>query len=72
MDIIKPDGTELDEEKEEKEGGFIAVNADDDNENGKPDIGDNKPVKGENDLIGLKMALQPKGVKGKVRLKASQ
>ncbi len=47
---------------EEDPGGFVAVNDDDDNENGNPDKDDAPPVANEDDLVKLEFRLLPESL----------
>ncbi len=56
------------DDKEEKEGGYVIKNDNDDDENGTLDINENQPVSGENDIIDLTLSVQPTTGEGDVIL----
>jgi hypothetical protein len=60
MDGVKDDDYHFPTVTEEiTPGGFIAVNDDDDNGNGKPDNEESGTVSGEDDLVGMQLSVAP-------------
>ncbi|MDE3002366.1 MAG: Ig-like domain-containing protein, partial [Gemmatimonadota bacterium] len=72
LDIRRSDGRVLAEALDDKQGGFVAINNDDDDYDGLSDHVDHNGVKGESDLVKLELApVKPRKRRGEYTLEFS-